>query len=50
MPFIWKLWVQGCHTIAQIYRELRAQGYRESYASVHDNIVPCYVIQCPVKN
>jgi transposase len=36
---IWKLWAQGCHNIAQIYRELVAQGYRGSYASVHDNIV-----------
>jgi len=34
-----KLWAQGCHNIAQIYRELGAQGYRGSYASVHDNIV-----------
>ena len=39
LPLIWKLWAQGCHNIAQIYRELSAQGYRGSYASVHDNIV-----------
>src|SRR5258708_10123694 len=25
LPSIWKLWAQGCHNIAQIYRELGAQ-------------------------
>jgi transposase len=32
-------WAQGCHNIAQLFRELGAQGYRGSYASVRDNIV-----------
>jgi transposase len=32
-------WAQGCHNIAQLFRELVAQGYRGSYASVRDNIV-----------
>jgi|SRR5450755_946990 len=39
LPYIFQRWAQGCHTIAQIFRELEARGYRGSYASVHDNIV-----------
>ena len=32
-------WAQGCHNIAQLFRELEAQGYRGTYASVRDNLV-----------
>ncbi|HET8851403.1 MAG TPA: ISL3 family transposase [Ktedonobacteraceae bacterium] len=39
LPDLFQRWAQGCHTIAQLFRELVAQGYRGSYASVRDNIV-----------
>ncbi len=39
LPYIFQRWAQGCHNIAQLFRELVARGYRGSYASVHDNIV-----------
>jgi transposase len=39
LPYLFQRWAQGCHNIAQIFRELEAQGYRGTYASVHDNIV-----------
>lgn len=39
LPYIFQRWAQGCHNIAQIFRELGAQGYRGTYAGVHDNIV-----------
>jgi len=39
LPYIFQRWAQGCHNIAQLFRELEARGYRGSYASVHDNLV-----------
>ncbi len=39
LPYLFQRWAQGCHNIAQLFRELEARGYRGSYASVHDNIV-----------
>jgi transposase len=39
LPYLFQRWAQGCHTIAQLFRELEARGYRGSYASVHDNLV-----------
>ena len=39
LPYIFQRWAQGCHNIAQLFRELEARGYRGSYASVHDHIV-----------
>ncbi len=39
LPYISQRWAQGCHNIAQHFRELVAQGYRGSYASVRDNLV-----------
>jgi transposase len=39
LPYLTLRWEQGCHNIAQLFRELEARGYRGSYASVHDNIV-----------
>jgi len=39
LPYLFQRWAQGCHNIAQLFRELQARGYRGSYASVHDNIV-----------
>jgi len=39
LPYMFQRWAQGCHNIAQLFRELEARGYRGSYASVHDNIV-----------
>jgi transcriptional regulator with XRE-family HTH domain len=38
-PYLFQRWAQGCHNIAQIFRELVARGYQGSYASVRDNIV-----------
>jgi len=29
----------GCHNIAQLYRELTARGYTQSYASVYEQLV-----------
>jgi transposase len=39
LPYLFQRWTQGCHNIAQLFRELGAQGYKGSYASVRDNIV-----------
>jgi transposase len=39
LPYLFQRWAQGCHNITQLFRELGAQGYRGSYASVRDNIV-----------
>ena len=39
LPYLVQRWAQGCHNIAQLFRELEARGYRGSYASVHDNLV-----------
>ncbi len=39
LPYLTLRWAQGCHNIAQLFRELEARGYRGSYASVRDNIV-----------
>ncbi len=39
LPYLILRWAQGCHNIAQLFRELAARGYRGSYASVRDNIV-----------
>jgi transposase len=39
LPYLFRRWAQGCHNIAQLFRELEALGYQGSYASVRDNIV-----------
>ncbi len=39
LPYLFQRWAQGCHNIAQLFRELEAQGYRGTYASVRDNLV-----------
>ncbi len=39
LPYLLQRWAQGCHNIAQLFRELEAQGYRGTYASVRDNLV-----------
>ncbi len=39
LPYLFQRWAQGCHNIAQLFRELAVQGYQGSYASVRDNIV-----------
>jgi transposase len=39
LPYLFQRWAQGCHNIAQLFRELVARGYRGTYASVHDNLV-----------
>ena len=39
LPYLFRRWEQGCHNIAQLFRELVARGYRGSYASVRDNLV-----------
>ena len=39
LPFLRERWEAGCHTIAQLYRELVARGYTQSYASVYEQLV-----------
>jgi transposase/Homeodomain-like domain-containing protein len=39
LPYLFQRWAQGCHNIAQLFRELEARGYRGSYDSVRDNVV-----------
>ncbi len=39
LPFLYDRWEAGCHTIAQLYRELVARGYTQSYASVYEQLV-----------
>jgi transposase len=39
LPYLFQRWAQGCHNIAQLFRELEVQGYQGSYASVRDTIV-----------
>jgi transposase len=39
LPFLRQRWEAGCHTIAQLYRELVARGYPHSYHTVHEQLV-----------
>jgi transposase len=39
LPFLRERWEAGCHTIAQLYRELVARGYTHSYESVYEQLV-----------
>ncbi len=39
LPFLRQRWESGCHTIAQLYRELVARGYTQSYESVYEQLV-----------
>ena len=39
LPFLRERWEAGCHTIAQLYRELVARGYTRSYRSVYKQLV-----------
>jgi transposase len=39
LPFLRERWDAGCHNIAQLYRELVARGYTQSYASVYEQLV-----------
>ncbi len=39
LPFLRERWEAGCHNIAQLYRELVARGYTQSYASVYEQLV-----------
>jgi transposase len=39
LPFLRERWEAGCHNIAQLYRELVARGYTQSYASVYESLV-----------
>jgi transposase len=39
LPFLYERWEAGCHTIAQLYRELVARGYTQSYRSTHKQLV-----------
>ena len=39
LPFLRERWEAGCHNIAQLYRELVARGYTQSYESVHEQLV-----------
>ena len=39
LPYLAARWDAGCHTIAQLYRELVARGYTQSYESVYEQLV-----------
>jgi Transposase len=39
LPFLRERWEGGCHTIAQLYPELVARGYTQSYTSVYEPLV-----------
>jgi transposase len=39
LPFLRERGEAGCHTIAQLHRELVARGYSHSYHSVHEQLV-----------
>lgn len=40
LPSALELWSQGCHKITRIYEELKRQGYKGSYATVHTHLAP----------
>jgi transcriptional regulator with XRE-family HTH domain len=39
LPYLVQRWEDGCHTIACLFQELVAQGYRGSYESVRNALV-----------
>jgi transposase len=39
LPFLRERWEAGCHNMAQLYRELVACGYPQSYRSVYKQLV-----------
>lgn len=39
LSFLRQRWDAGCHNIAQLYRELLARGYTQSYESVYEQLV-----------
>lgn len=38
LPFLRERWEAGCHNIMQLYRELLARGYSQSYQVVYDQV------------
>jgi len=39
LPYLYKRWAAGCHNMSELFRELEAQGYTGSYASVRDTLL-----------
>ena len=39
LPFLRQRWEAGCHNILQLYRDLVAGGYTQSYQAVYDQVV-----------
>ena len=39
LPFLYERWEAGSHTITQLYRELMARGYTQSYRSMYTQLV-----------
>ena len=39
-PYLHQRWDQGCTDAAQLWREIRARGYRGSYTLVRDHLAP----------
>lgn len=39
LPFLYERWEAGCHNIRELYRELVACGYTQSYESVYKQLV-----------
>ena len=40
LPYALKCWSEGCHNITRIHEELKGQGYKGSYATVHSRLAP----------
>ncbi len=39
LPYLKQRWEAGCHNMVRLHKELVAQGYKGSYASVRDHLV-----------
>ncbi len=39
LPYLFQRWESGCRNMVRLHRELVAQGYKGSYASVRDHLV-----------
>jgi transposase len=50
LSFLRERWEAGCHNIAQLYRELVARGYTQSYASVYEQLARLRAIRKEERN
>jgi len=49
-PYLRKRWENGCHNVAQLHRELRAQDLQCSYATVQRQMVRLGVVDTPLSD